>query len=124
MPAVKTPSAPVTRSNNAKVPSAKTSLRSKASNEEGAARPNIAARTVNATTARQGLFRLMDEAAESHTPILVTGRRNNSVLMSEEDYRGIQETLYLVSVPGLRDDILAGLAEPPGKMPTRRTLKW
>ena len=80
--------------------------------------------TVNATTARQGLFRLMDETAESHTPILVTGRRTNAVLMSEEDYRSIQESLYLISIPGLREDLLAGMKEPVSKMPTRRTLKW
>lgn len=81
-------------------------------------------KTVNATAARQGLFRLMDEAAETHTPVLVTGRRSNAVLMAEEDYRSIQETLYLLSVPGLREELRAGQEESTASMPTRRSLKW
>ena len=60
-------------------------------------------KTINATKARTNLFRLMDEAAE---PILITGRRNNAVLLLEEDWKAIQETLYLVSIPGLRESIL------------------
>ena len=124
MPAIKTRLTPKAGPKKAMGPITATSVRSKSPKSEREARLLNATRIVNATTARQGFFRLMDEAAESHTPILVTGRRNNSVLMSEEDYRGIQETLYLVSIPGLRDDILAGLEEPPEKMATRRTLKW
>ena len=124
MPTLKTHVTPKAGSKKANGPAMSASIRSKALKADRVARPLNAARTINATTARQGFFRLMDEAAESHTPILVTGRRNNTVLMSEEDYRGIQETLYLISIPGLREDILASLEEPPEKMVTRRTLKW
>ena len=124
MPAIKTRVPPKADPKKAIGQTTTASIRSKAPKLEREARLLNATRVVNATTARQGFFRLMDEAAESHTPILVTGRRNNSVLMSEEDYRGIQETLYLISVPGLREDILASLEEPPEKMVTRRTLKW
>lgn len=81
-------------------------------------------RTVNATSARQGLFRLMDETAEAHTPVLVTGRRTNSVLLSEADFMSIQETLFLVSIPGLREAILAGAKEPAASMAKRKDLKW
>lgn len=124
MPAVKTRVTPKVGPKKAMGSTTTTSVRSKAPKSEREARLLTATRIINATTARQGFFRLMDEAAESHTPILVTGRRNNTVLMSEEDYHSIQETLYLVSIPGLREDILAGLEEPPEKMATRRTLKW
>lgn len=124
MPAIKTRVTPKAGPKKAVGPITTASVRSKATKSVQEARLLTATRIVNATTARQGFFRLMDEAAESHTPILVTGRRNNTVLMSEEDYHSIQETLYLVSIPGLREDILAGLEEPPGKMATRRTLKW
>lgn len=55
------------------------------------------------TQARSRLYQLLDEAAESHEPIQITGKRSNAVLISEEDWRSIQETLYLVSIPGMRD---------------------
>ena len=64
------------------------------------------------TLARSKLYQLLDEAAASHEPIQITGKRSNAVLISEEDWRSIQETLYLVSIPGLRDSIRKGMAEP------------
>lgn len=64
------------------------------------------------TQARSKLYQLMDEAAESHEPIQITGKRSNAVLVTEEDWRSIQETLYLLSVPGMRDSIRQGMAEP------------
>lgn len=67
------------------------------------------------TQARSKLYQLLDEAADSHEPIQITGKRSNAVLVSEEDWRSIQETLYLVSMPGMRDSIRAGLAEPLSK---------
>src|SRR5258706_6920630 len=61
------------------------------------------------TQARSKLYQLLDEAAESHRPIQITGKRSNAVLVSEEDWRSIQETLYLVSIPGMRDSIRRGM---------------
>jgi antitoxin YefM len=63
------------------------------------------------TKARSKLYELLDEAAESHEPIQITGKRSNAVLISEEDWRSIQETLYLVSIPGMRESIRKGMAE-------------
>jgi antitoxin YefM len=68
--------------------------------------------TRSASDARANLYRLMDEAAESHEPIVITGKRNDAVLVSADDWRAIQETLYLLSVPGMRESIRVGLAEP------------
>jgi antitoxin YefM len=65
-----------------------------------------------ATQARARLYQLLDEAAESHEPIQITGKRSNAVLIAEADWRSIQETLYLISIPGMRDSIRKGLAEP------------
>lgn len=62
--------------------------------------------------ARSNLYRLIDEAADNHQPILITGKRNNAILVSEEDWAAIQETLYLLSVPGMRESIREGMAEP------------
>lgn len=67
------------------------------------------------TKARSRLYQLLDEAADSHQPIQITGKRSSAVLVSEEDWRSIQETLYLISMPGMRDSIREGLAEPLSK---------
>lgn len=61
------------------------------------------------TQARSSLYRLVDEVAQSHQPILITGKNNNAVLVSEGDWESIQETLYLMSVPGMAQSIKEGL---------------
>ncbi len=68
--------------------------------------------TLSASTARSNLYRLIDEAAASHQPLVITGKRNNAVLISEQDWAAIQETLFLLSVPGMRDSIREGMATP------------
>ncbi|WP_038054538.1 type II toxin-antitoxin system Phd/YefM family antitoxin [Thioalkalivibrio sp. ALJ1] len=67
---------------------------------------------ITATEARSNLYRLIDETAESHEPIVITGKRNNAVLLSESDRSAIQETLYLLSVPGMRESIREGMDTP------------
>ncbi len=69
-------------------------------------------KTLTASEARANLYRLLDEAAESHEPVQITGKRNNAVLLSEDDWRSVQETLYLVSIPGMRESISEGMATP------------
>ena len=64
---------------------------------------------ITATKARSNLYRLIDEAAESYQPIVINGKRNKAVLVSEEDWSAIQETLYLLSVPGMRESIREGM---------------
>ena len=67
---------------------------------------------ITACEARANLYRLIDEAASSHQPLLITGKRNKAVLVSEEDWEAIQETLYLLSVPGMRESIREGMETP------------
>ena len=67
---------------------------------------------ITATEARGNLYRLIDETAESHKPIVIMGKRNRAVLVSEEDWSAIQETLYLLSVPGMRESIREGMDTP------------
>ncbi|WP_018882137.1 MULTISPECIES: type II toxin-antitoxin system Phd/YefM family antitoxin [unclassified Thioalkalivibrio] len=67
---------------------------------------------ITATEARSNLYRLIDETAESHEPIVITGKRNNAVLLSESDWSAIQETLHLLSVPGMRESIREGMDTP------------
>ena len=74
--------------------------------------------SIPVTKARSQLYQLLDATAASHEPIQITGKRSNAVLVSEEDWRSIQETLYLMSIPGMRDSIRKGMAEP-----LKKTLK-
>ncbi len=68
--------------------------------------------TLTVSEARANLYRIIDQAAESHQPIAITGKRANAVLLSAEDWSAIQETLYLLGVPGMRESILKGMATP------------
>lgn len=67
---------------------------------------------LSASEARANLYRLMDQAAESHQPITIAGKRHDAVLVSAADWQSIQETLYLLSVQGMRESIKEGMAEP------------
>jgi len=78
--------------------------------------------TLTASQARSDIYRLIDQAAESHQPIVITGKRSNAVLISEEDWSAIQETLYLLAIPRLRESVKETLAEPLSK--SQRALKW
>ena len=75
--------------------------------------------SISVTKARAKLYQLLDAAAGSHEPIQITGKRSNAVLVSEEDWRNIQETLYLMSIPGMRASIRKGLSEPLKKASTK-----
>lgn len=63
----------------------------------------------NVTSARQSLFRLIEQVNTEHEPILITGKRGSSVLISEDDWRAIEETLYLNSIPGVAESIREGI---------------
>ena len=79
-------------------------------------------KTITATQARSKIYQLMDEAADSHEPIQITGKRGNAVLLYDEDWRAIQETLYLMSIPGMKDSIIEGGKTPVSKC--AKTLSW
>lgn len=67
---------------------------------------------LNATQARARLYKLLEQVIEGHEPVQITSRRGNAVLLSEEDWRSIQETLHLLSIPGMRESIRKGLETP------------
>jgi antitoxin YefM len=68
--------------------------------------------TLSVHEASMNLSALMGQTAMSHQPIMITGNAHNAVLMSQDDWSSIQETLYLLSIPNMRESILAGMAEP------------
>lgn len=77
---------------------------------------------LNATEARRNLYSLIDEVLESHEPIQIKGKRGSAVLISEEDWRSIQETLYLMSIPGMRESIVEGMNAPDSEF--FRDIEW
>ena len=77
---------------------------------------------LTASEARANLYRLIDQAAESHEPILIAGKRSSAVLVSEADWKAIQETMYLLSIPGMRKSIRDAMAELPAK--SVKELDW
>lgn len=68
--------------------------------------------TLTATAARKSLYNLVDDVAISHNPIQIIGKRHSAVLVSEDDWRAIQETLFLTSIPGMRESVIEGLNTP------------
>lgn len=77
---------------------------------------------LNATEARAKLYSLIDETALSHQPIVITGKRANAVLVSEEDWNAISETLYLLSIPGMRKSIKEGMEQDLSE--SSKELNW
>ncbi len=77
---------------------------------------------LTASKARANLYRLIDQAAESHKPILIAGKRTSAVIVSEEDWHAMQETMFLLSVPGMRKSIRDAMAEPLSK--SAKELDW
>ena len=78
--------------------------------------------TITARKAKARFINLVDETVESHTPILITSRRGDAVLISMDNWSAIQESLYLLSVPGLRESIDAGRKEPLSK--SKKKINW
>jgi prevent-host-death family protein len=78
--------------------------------------------TTNATNARQNLFRLIDQVNSDHEPVYITGKKGSAVLLSEDDWRAIEETLYLHSIPGMSESIREGLQTPSSDLDD--TLEW
>ena len=78
--------------------------------------------TVNVTEARANLYKLINDASVSHEPVVITGKRGNAVLLAEDDWHAINETLYLLSVPGMRESIIEGMRENLEKTSTE--LEW
>ncbi len=79
-------------------------------------------KTISVTKARSALYKLLDEASKTHEPIHITGKRANAILISEDDWRSIEETLYLLSIPNMRESIREGLKTPVDEC--SKKLEW
>lgn len=79
-------------------------------------------KTISASDARATLYNLIDETAETHIPVIITGKRNDAILVSAADWASIQETLHLLSVPGMAESIREGMDAPLDQCDTE--LRW
>jgi prevent-host-death family protein len=79
---------------------------------------------INITAARDNFYRLVEEVAASHEPMIILGKRGNAVLVSEEDWKAIQETLFLQSIPGIADSIYQAALEPIEECISAEELEW
>ena len=77
---------------------------------------------INVTSARKQLYKLVQDVQDSHEPIIIAGKTGSAVLVSEEDWNSIEETMYLLSIPGMKESIKAGMAEPIEKC--KKDLEW
>ncbi len=78
--------------------------------------------TLSATEARANLYKLIEQTLQSHEPVIITGKKGNAVLLSEEDWNAVTETLYLLSVPGMRESIREGMETDVSEL--AETLDW
>jgi PHD/YefM family antitoxin component YafN of YafNO toxin-antitoxin module len=81
-------------------------------------------KTINISQARQNIFSLADEVVEFSEQILVTGKKHNIVLVSEDDWNAIQETLYLTSIPGFVESIREAEKEPESELVSMESINW
>lgn len=79
-------------------------------------------KTLSTTEARKQIYKLVEYANETHLPVQITGKKSNAVLVGEDDWRSIQETLYLMSIPGMRESIIEGMKTPISE--TSSDLDW
>ncbi len=79
-------------------------------------------RSMRVSEARMNLYKLVDQAVQSHEPVMITGKRGNAVIIGEDDWKAVEETLYLLSVPGMRESIIQGMKTPPEDC--QKTIKW
>ena len=80
--------------------------------------------SITAVNFRQNVFNVLNRAIVNHEPFNISTDNGSAVILSDEDYRGMKETLYLLSVPGMRDKLLAGMAEPLSECISEEDVGW
>jgi prevent-host-death family protein len=71
---------------------------------------------------RADIYNIMDETAQTHEPVLITGKRNNVVMVSQEDWNAIEETLYLNAIPNMVSSIQSSMNAPDSEF--SETIQW
>ena len=79
---------------------------------------------VNVTNFRKDIYELLDQTIKYNEQINISTKNGNAIVLSEEDYNNIMETLYISSIPGLKEDIIKGLKEPIDECVDEKEVKW
>ena len=80
--------------------------------------------TTNITNFRKNAFNYVEQTIRYNEPLNISTKDGNAVLLSEEDYSGIMETLYLVSMPGMREKIMEGMRTPLEDCVDEAAVEW
>lgn len=80
--------------------------------------------TTNITNFRKNAFNYVEQTIRYNEPLNISTKEGNAVLLSEEDYSGIMETLYLVSMPGMREKIMEGMNAPLEDCVDEAAVEW
>ena len=78
----------------------------------------------NITNARKNLYSLVEEVSETYEPVRIQSKHGNAVLVSEEDWNAMNETLYLLSFPGMREKIVDGMNTPIEDCESEENVEW
>ena len=78
----------------------------------------------NATNFRKNIFGLLEQTIKYNEPINISTKDGNAVVISEEDYKGLMETIYICSVPGLKERIIDGMNMPVSEFVSEDEVKW
>ncbi len=78
----------------------------------------------NITNFRKDIYELLEQTIKYNEPINISTKNGNAIVLSEEDYNNLIETLYISSVPGLKEDIIEGLNEPLEDCVAEDEVKW
>jgi len=78
----------------------------------------------NITNLRKNLFTILEQTVKYYEPVNVCTKDGNAVILSEEDYTGLMETLYLCSIPGMRERIAEGLDTPADECVPENEVEW
>jgi antitoxin YefM len=81
-------------------------------------------KTVSVTQARQNIYQLVEDTISSSEPVQITTKKGNVIIVSEEDWTAIQETLYLLSIPGMRESLIEGINTPIEECKTAEEIGW
>jgi len=79
---------------------------------------------INATSFRKDMFKLLEQTIKYNEPVNVSTKDGNAVILSEEDYNGLMETMYLSSMPDVKDSIIKGLQTPVSECVPEREIDW
>lgn len=78
----------------------------------------------NITNFRKKIYELLDQTIKYNEPINISTKNGNAVVLSEEDYNNIMETLYISSIPGLKEDIIEGMKENVEDCVSEDEVEW